>query len=68
MKKIVRLTEADLENIVTKILSEQSQGDGGLLPAPNGFFKVQGNSLFWTSDKTNYGVFAYAKTKAIKFP
>ena len=54
MKKIVRLTEADLENIVTKILSEQSQGDGGLLPAPNGFFKVQGNSLFWTSDKTNY--------------
>jgi outer membrane protein OmpA-like peptidoglycan-associated protein len=52
-KKVIRLTETDLENIVKKILSEQSQG-GELLPAPGGFFKVQGNSLFWTSDKNQY--------------
>jgi len=49
-KRVIRLTEADIENIVKKVIKEQSSNYTVNCPS-GGILKVKGNSLYWANDE-----------------
>ena len=51
-KRVIRLTEADIENIVKKVIKEQSSNYTVKCPS-GGILKVEGNSLFWANDENS---------------
>jgi len=51
-KRVIRLTEADIENIVKKVIKEQSSNYTVNCPS-GGILKVEGNSLFWAYDENS---------------
>ena len=52
-KRVIRLTEADIEKIVKKVIKEQSRNY--LVNRPGGGkFKVEGDTLYYTGDNKNF--------------
>lgn len=50
-KRIVRLTEADIENIVKKVISEQQNN---IIACPSGgVFKIEGSDLKWANNEND---------------
>ena len=52
MKKIVRLTESDLEKIIRRVLEEQQENPNvNFVDVIGGILKIEGSSLFWAQDE-----------------
>ena len=51
-KKVIRLTEADIEKIVRNVLKEQQESQ--ILPCPSGgLFKIVGTTLYWAYNQND---------------
>ena len=51
-KKVIRLTEADIEKIVRNVLKEQQEST--IVDCPSGgVFKIEGTSLFWANNQND---------------